>query len=179
MSTGPEKIAGDDAWLDAVRFDAAGLVPVIAQDAASGRILMFAWADRAALAETRAGGHAVYYSRSRGRLWHKGEESGHRQIVREIRLDCDADAVLYVVEQVGGIACHTGRASCFYRRLEHGTWKEVDPVLQEPDAIYGRSKPSASPAEGGEPGKNTAVVSERDSPSPPVGGRGPGEGGGT
>ena len=179
MSTGPEQIVGDDAWLDAVRFDAAGLVPVIAQDAASGRILMFAWADRAALAETRAGGHAVYYSRSRGRLWHKGEESGHRQIVREIRLDCDADAVLYVVEQVGGIACHTGRASCFYRRLEHGTWKEVDPVLQEPDAIYGRSKPSASPAEGGEPGKNTAVVSERDSPSPPVGGRGPGEGGGT
>ncbi|BAP89462.1 phosphoribosyl-AMP cyclohydrolase [Burkholderiales bacterium GJ-E10] len=178
MSTGPEKIPRDDAWLDAVRFDAAGLVPVIAQDAVSGRILMFAWADRAALAETRAGGHAVYYSRSRGRLWRKGEESGHRQIVREIRLDCDADAVLYVVEQVGGIACHTGRASCFYRRLEHGTWKEVDPVLQEPDAIYGRSKSSASPVEGGGPGKNAAVVSERNSPSPPVGGRGQGEGGG-
>lgn len=147
MSAGPEKSAGDDAWLDAVRFDAAGLVPVIAQDAVSGRILMFAWADRAALAETRAGGHAVYYSRSRGRLWRKGEESGHRQIVREIRLDCDADAVLYVVEQVGGIACHTGRASCFYRRLDDGVWREVDPVLADPEMIYGADSVPAS-AEG-------------------------------
>ncbi len=179
MSTGPAKTAGGDAWLDAVRFDAAGLVPVIAQDAASGRILMFAWADRAALAETRAGGHAVYYSRSRGRLWHKGEESGHRQIVREIRLDCDADAVLYVVEQVGGIACHTGRASCFYRRLENGTWKEVDPVLQEPDAIYARSKSLPSSAGAGGSGQNALVASALDSPSPPVGGGGQGEGGGT
>ncbi len=178
MSAGPEKSAGDDAWLDAVRFDAAGLVPVIAQDAASGRILMFAWADRAALAETRAGGHAVYYSRSRGRLWRKGEESGHRQIVREVRLDCDADAVLYVVEQVGGIACHTGRASCFYRRLENGTWTEVDPVLQDPDAMYGRSKSPASPAEGGGRGRSTAAVSEGDFPAPTGGGSGPGEGGG-
>ncbi len=148
MSADPEKAAGDDgAWLDAVRFDAAGLVPVIAQDAVSGRILMFAWADRAALAETRAEGHAVYYSRSRRRLWRKGEESGHRQIVREIRLDCDADAVLYVVEQVGGIACHTGRASCFYRRLDDGVWREVDPVLADPETIYGADSVPAS-AEG-------------------------------
>ncbi len=150
MRAGPETAGGDDgAWLDAVRFDAAGLVPVIAQDATSGRILMFAWADRAALAETRAGGHAVYYSRSRRRLWRKGEESGHRQIVREIRLDCDADAVLYVVEQIGGIACHTGRASCFYRRLDDGVWREVDPVLADPETIYGaHSVPDPAPAGG-------------------------------
>ena len=123
-------------WLDAVRFDTDGLVTVIAQDAASGRVLMVAWANRDALAETAASGHAVYWSRSRKRLWRKGEESGHRQKVSEVRLDCDGDAVLYAVEQVGGIACHTGRASCFYKRLEGGHWEAVDPVLKDPELIY-------------------------------------------
>jgi len=121
-----------DGWVDQVRFGPAGLVPVVAQDAAAGRVLMVAWADRAALLETEASGYAVYFSRSRGRLWRKGEESGHRQRVREIRLDCDADVVLYVVEPEGGIACHTGRQSCFYRRLEQGAWVAVDPVLEPP-----------------------------------------------
>jgi phosphoribosyl-AMP cyclohydrolase len=119
-------------WLQEIRFDAAGLVPVVAQDDATGRVLMVAWADRAALAETEASGYAVYFSRSRGRLWRKGEESGHRQRVREIRLDCDADVILYRVEPHGGIACHTGRASCFYRRLQDGAWLTVDPVLEAP-----------------------------------------------
>jgi phosphoribosyl-AMP cyclohydrolase len=123
-------------WLDAVQFDADGLVPVIAQDATSGRVLMVAWANRDALAETAASGHAVYWSRSRRRLWRKGEESGHRQRVGEIRLDCDGDAVLYAVEQIGGIACHTGRESCFYRRLDDGAWHPVDPVLKDPELIY-------------------------------------------
>jgi phosphoribosyl-AMP cyclohydrolase len=124
------------AWLDAVRFDAEGLVPVIAQDAASGRVLMMAWADRGALAETADSGYAVYWARSRRRLWRKGEESGHRQRVAEIRLDCDGDVVLYAVEQAGGIACHTGRESCFYQRLDGGQWKAVDPVLKDPELIY-------------------------------------------
>ena len=123
-------------WLAAVRFDADGLVAVIAQDAVSGRVLMVAWANRDALAETAASGHAVYWSRSRRRLWRKGEESGHRQKVTEVRLDCDGDAVLYAVEQTGGIACHTGRESCFYRRLEGGRWVAVDPVLKDPELIY-------------------------------------------
>lgn len=124
--------ADADVWAAQIRFDPAGLVPVVAQDAANGRVLMVAWADRAALLETEASGYAVYFSRSRGRLWRKGEESGHRQKVREIRLDCDADVVLYVVEPEGGIACHTGRASCFFRRLERGAWTTVDPVLEAP-----------------------------------------------
>jgi len=119
-------------WIDEIKFDGAGLVPVVAQDAANERVLMVAWADRAALQETEATGYAVYFSRSRGRLWRKGEESGHRQKVREIRLDCDADVVLYRVEPHGGIACHTGRASCFYRRLHQGAWHTVDPVLELP-----------------------------------------------
>ena len=123
-------------WLDEVCFDADGLVTVIAQDAASARVLMVAWANRDALAETDASGYAVYWSRSRQRLWRKGEQSGHRQRVREIRLDCDGDAVLYAVEQVGAIACHTGRESCFYRRLERGQWEAVDPVLKDPELIY-------------------------------------------
>jgi len=123
-------------WLDSVQFDADGLVTVIAQDAASGRVLMVAWANREALAETASSGAAVYWSRSRQRLWRKGEESGHRQHVREVRLDCDGDAVLYSVEQVGGIACHTGRESCFYRRLEGAGWEAVDPVLKDPELIY-------------------------------------------
>jgi phosphoribosyl-AMP cyclohydrolase len=128
--------ASAQGWLDAVRFDANGLVTVITQDAASGRVLMVAWANRDALAETEASGHAVYWSRSRKRLWRKGEESGHRQRVAEVRLDCDGDAVLYAVEQVGGIACHTGRESCFYQRLEGGRWVAVDPVLKDPELIY-------------------------------------------
>ena len=123
-------------WLDDVRFDAQGLVPVIAQDAASGRVLMVAWANAEALRETAATGQAVYWSRSRARLWRKGEESGHRQVVRELRLDCDGDVVLYAVEQAGGIACHTGRESCFYRRLDDGDWVVVDPVLKDPELIY-------------------------------------------
>jgi phosphoribosyl-AMP cyclohydrolase len=125
-------------WLDDVRFDERGLVTVIAQDAADGRVLMVAWADAEALAETVATGQAVYFSRSRGRLWRKGEESGHRQRVQEVRLDCDGDVVLYRVEQVGGIACHTGRASCFYRLLHDGQWQVADPVLEDPELIYRR-----------------------------------------
>lgn len=123
-------------WLDEVCFDERGLVPVIAQDAGSERILMVAWANREALAETAATAQAVYFSRSRQRLWRKGEESGHRQRVLEVRLDCDGDVVLYRVEQAGGIACHTGRESCFFRRLEDGTWRTVDPVLKDPETIY-------------------------------------------
>ena len=126
------------SWLDDVRFDERGLVTVIAQDAADGRVLMVAWADAEALAETVATGQAVYFSRSRGRLWRKGEESGHRQRVQEVRLDCDGDVVLYRVEQVGGIACHTGRASCFYRLLHDGQWQVADPVLEDPELIYRR-----------------------------------------
>ena len=123
-------------WLADVRFDAQGLVPVIAQDAASGRVLMMAWANAEALAETATSGQAVYFSRSRGRVWRKGEESGHRQAVAELRLDCDGDVVLYAVSQAGGIACHTGRESCFYRRLQDGDWQAVDPVLKDPELIY-------------------------------------------
>jgi phosphoribosyl-AMP cyclohydrolase len=123
-------------WLDEVAFDERGLVPVIAQDIHTQRVLMVAWASREALAETAATGQAVYYSRSRGKLWRKGETSGHRQTVREIRLDCDGDVVLYAVEQQGGIACHTGRASCFFRRLEAGAWAAVDPVLEDPELVY-------------------------------------------
>ncbi|MDX9740304.1 MAG: phosphoribosyl-AMP cyclohydrolase [Gammaproteobacteria bacterium] len=125
------------SWLDEVRWNADGLVVAIAQDAASGRVLMVAWMNREALAETARGGRAVYWSRSRQRLWRKGEESGHAQHVREIRLDCDGDAVLLQIEQAGGIACHTGRESCMFRRLEHGAWVEIDPVLKDPGDIYG------------------------------------------
>jgi phosphoribosyl-AMP cyclohydrolase len=127
----------DGGWLDEVAFDAAGLVPAIAQDAAGGRILMFAWMNREALALTRQTGIAHYWSRSRGKLWRKGEESGHLQKVSEIRLDCDEDVILLMIEQVGGIACHTGRASCFYRRLDAAGWVDADPVLKPPGEIYG------------------------------------------
>jgi phosphoribosyl-AMP cyclohydrolase len=123
-------------WIDDVVFDDHGLVTVIAQDAISARVLMVAWANREALVETAATGHAVYYSRSRARLWRKGEESGHRQRIRELRLDCDGDVVLYVVEQAGGIACHTGRASCFFRSLDGDSWRTLDPVLKDPELIY-------------------------------------------
>jgi phosphoribosyl-AMP cyclohydrolase len=125
-------------WLDAVHWDDAGLVPAIAQDAVSGDVLMVAWMDREALRQTVSTGEAVYWSRSRGKLWHKGEESGHLQKVREVRLDCDGDVILLKVEQVGGIACHTGRVRCFFRRLEQGNWVETDPVLKDPTDIYKR-----------------------------------------
>ena len=125
------------SFLDEVCWDEKGLVPVIAQDATSGRILMFAWMNREALAKTAELGEAVYWSRSRNKLWHKGESSGHVQTVREIRLDCDNDVILLQIEQHGGIACHTGRQSCFYSRLEDGEWVAVDPVLKNPDEIYG------------------------------------------
>ena len=126
-------------WLDEVKWDADGLVPAIAQEAATGDVLMFAFMNREALRRTAERGEAVYWSRSRGRLWHKGEESGHVQKVRELRIDCDADVVLMKVEQLGhepGIACHTGRHSCFFRRLKDGAWETVEPVLKDPEAIY-------------------------------------------
>ncbi len=126
----------NDAWLNKVNWSADGLVTAVAQDAATGRVLMVAWMDREALRRTAASGEAVYWSRSRRKLWHKGEESGHVQKVKEIRLDCDGDVVLLQVEQHGGIACHTGRASCFYSRLENGLWVETDPVLKAPEEIY-------------------------------------------
>jgi phosphoribosyl-AMP cyclohydrolase len=125
-------------WFDQVRWDEQGLAPVVAQDATSGRVLTVAWMNREALAETARRGEAVYWSRSRGRLWRKGEESGHVQRVVEVRLDCDADAILLRVEQAGGIACHTGRERCFFRKLEDGRWVTTDPVLKEPAAIYGK-----------------------------------------
>lgn len=124
------------AWLDAVAWDAQGLVPAIAQDAVSGEVLMFAWMNRESFFLTVAEGRAVYWSRSRSRLWRKGEESGHVQWVKEIRLDCDHDAVLLKVEQVSGMACHTGRKSCFFQRLEAGVWQVVDPVIKAPEDIY-------------------------------------------
>jgi phosphoribosyl-AMP cyclohydrolase len=128
----------NEQWLDQIAWSDEGLVPVITQETGSGRILMMAWMNRPALQETVAGGKAVYWSRSRQRLWHKGEESGHEQLVKEIRLDCDGDVVLLIVEQVGGIACHTGRHSCFFRRLDKGIWVEVDPVLKDAGEIYKR-----------------------------------------
>jgi len=127
------------SWLDDIRWDRDGLVPVIAQEAATGDVLMFAFANREALAETARRGQAVYWSRSRGRLWHKGEESGHVQQVHEIRVDCDADVVLLKVTQHGhepGIACHTGRHSCFFRKLDGDAWQTVEPVLKDPESIY-------------------------------------------
>jgi phosphoribosyl-AMP cyclohydrolase len=127
-------------WLDQVRWDSQGLVPVIAQEIGSNDVLMFAFMNREALAKTLELGQAVYWSRSRKRLWHKGEESGHFQTVKEIRLDCDEDVILLKVEQHGGIACHTGRHSCFFQRLttEQGQsqWKTVEPVLHDPERIY-------------------------------------------
>ena len=129
---------GED-WLADVKWTESGLVPAIVQDHASGRVLMFAWMDRAALAETAASGRAVFWSRSRHSLWRKGESSGHVQRVRELWLDCDGDVVLLCVEQEGGIACHTGRQSCFFRRLRDGRWETIDPVLKDPADIYGDS----------------------------------------
>ena len=130
------KRADNPAWMREVVWTSDGLVPAIAQDAATGRVLMFAWMNAEALARTVETGEAHYWSRSRQRLWHKGEESGHTQRIKEVRLDCDGDAVLLSIEQQGGIACHTGRERCFFRRLENGAWVETDPVLKDPDAIY-------------------------------------------
>jgi phosphoribosyl-AMP cyclohydrolase len=125
-----------DIWLNKVNWSEEGLVPAIAQDAVTGRVLMVAWMDREALKLTWQNSEAVYWSRSRKKLWHKGEESGHFQKVKEIRLDCDGDVILLKVEQLGGIACHTGRESCFYNRLENDRWIEVDAVLKPPGEIY-------------------------------------------
>jgi phosphoribosyl-AMP cyclohydrolase len=127
-----------EAWLDEIEWNESGLVPAIAQDAASGRVLTLAWMNREALAETAKTGRAVYWSRSRAKLWRKGEESGHVQKVLELRLDCDADAILLKVEQVGGIACHTGRESCYFRKLDNGRWVTTDPVKKDPALIYGK-----------------------------------------
>lgn len=124
-------------WIDDVAFNEDGLVPVVAQDHETGRVLMLAWANEEALREAAATGRGVYFSRSRKRLWRKGEESGNVQKLHEIRLDCDGDAVLYVVTQVGGMACHTGRKSCFYRRLEEDGWRVTDPVIVSPETLYG------------------------------------------
>ncbi len=130
----------DNAWINDVLFDDSGLIPAIAQDAHTGVILMVAWMNADALTETAATRRAVYWSRSRKRLWRKGEESGHQQIVHEIRLDCDGDVILLKVEQKGGIACHTGRESCFFRRLDDKagelSWTITDPILKDPELIY-------------------------------------------
>ncbi len=125
-----------EAWLDQVRWTNDGLVPAIAQDVNSGRLMMMAWMNREALTATAAEGRAIYWSRSRQRLWRKGERSGHEQKVKEIRLDCDQDVVLLLIEQVGGIACHTGRESCFFQRLDDKSWIAVDPVVRRPEEIY-------------------------------------------
>ncbi len=126
-------------WLNRIKWDENGLVPVIAQEVGSNDVLMFAWMNREALARTAELGQAVYWSRSRKKLWHKGEESGHFQQVHEIRIDCDEDVVLLKVEQVGGLACHTGRHSCFFNKFVDGSepdWAEAEPVLKDPDDIY-------------------------------------------
>ena len=123
-------------WLDDINWSSDGLIPAIAQDYQSGRILMLAWMNREALALTVAEQRAIYWSRSRGKLWRKGEDSGHVQKLHELRLDCDADVIIMQVEQLGGIACHTGRQSCFYKVLRDGAWVAVDPVLKDPQAIY-------------------------------------------
>ncbi len=125
-----------ESWLNKVNWSDEGLVPAVVQEAGTGRVLMVAWMDREALERTVKTGEAVYWSRSRNRLWRKGEESGHVQKVLEIRLDCDEDVILLKVEQVGGIACHTGRHSCFFQKLEGGQWVTTDPVIRKPEDIY-------------------------------------------
>jgi phosphoribosyl-AMP cyclohydrolase len=125
-------------WLDKINWTSDGLVPAVTQDAASGRVLTLAWMNREALRKTVDTGEAHYWSRSRGKLWHKGEESGHVQKVLSVRLDCDEDVVLLEVEQKGGIACHTGRESCFFQKLDNGEWVATDPVLKDPREIYGK-----------------------------------------
>jgi len=125
------------AWLDQIRWNADGLVPAIAQDATSHQVLTLAWMNRDALERTAATREAHYWSRSRAKLWRKGETSGFVQRVREIRHDCDRDAILLLVEQIGGIACHTGHERCFFMKLDNGSWQDVEPVLKDPKAIYG------------------------------------------
>lgn len=125
-------------WLDTVLWNADGLVPAIAQEA-GGAVLTLAWMNREALGRTAETGLAHYWSRSRRKLWQKGERSGHVQRVREIRLDCDNDAILLIVEQEGGIACHTGRHRCFFQRLDNGAWHAVEPVIKDPKVIYGQT----------------------------------------
>ena len=141
---GATSVAANAKWLKKVQWDEHGLVPVIAQEAGSGDVLMFAWMNRDALAKTVELGEAVYWSRSRKKLWHKGEESGHVQKVLEIRLDCDEDVILLKIEQAGGIACHTGRHSCFFQKFDgdgkSGDWQPVEPVLQDPETIYTKAK---------------------------------------
>lgn len=129
----------DDNWLDSVKWTADGLVPAIAQEEGTGRVLMVAWMNRDALRETALTHRGVYWSRSRSKLWRKGEESGNVQAIREIRLDCDNDVILLQIEQIGGIACHTGRASCFYQRLDADGWHSIDPVLKDPGEMYASS----------------------------------------
>jgi phosphoribosyl-AMP cyclohydrolase len=123
-------------WLDEVKWDTYGLVPAIAQDYKTGKVLMVAWMNREALQQTNDSKQAVYWSRSRNKLWRKGEESGHTQKVHEIRVDCDEDVILLSVEQIGGIACHTGRHNCFFKKLENGNWKTVEPIIKNPEDIY-------------------------------------------
>jgi phosphoribosyl-AMP cyclohydrolase len=130
----------NEDWLDQVKWNEQGLVPALAQEAGSGKLLMVAWMNREALRLTAETGTAVYWSRSRRKLWHKGEESGHQQLVREMRLDCDNDVILMQVEQKGGIACHTGRHNCFFQRLEDGEWRVVEPQLKDPEQIYGKGR---------------------------------------
>lgn len=125
-----------DDWCEELKWSDEGLLPAIAQDAESGRVLMVAWMSPESLLLTVSEGRAVYWSRSRKRLWRKGEESGHVQIVREVWVDCDSDVILMQVEQKGGIACHTGRESCFFRKLSSGAWVDIDPVLKNPEDIY-------------------------------------------
>jgi len=125
-------------WLEQIKWNDQGLVPAIAQEAGSGKVLMVAWMNREALALTAQSGKAVYWSRSRAKLWRKGEESGYEQIVHELRTDCDNDVILMQVEQIGGIACHTGRHHCFFRRLDNGELTTVEPQLKDPDTIYRR-----------------------------------------
>ena len=125
-------------WLDDIKWTDDGLVPVIAQDAASGKVMMFAWMNRESLELSVQEGRAIYWSRSRKKLWRKGEESGHVQRIKDIRLDCDNDVILLAIEQVGGIACHTGRERCFYKQLQDRQWVEVEPVIKDPSAIYNK-----------------------------------------
>ena len=125
-----------EQWLDAIKWTDDGLVPAIAQDAASGKVLMFAWMNRESLALTVKEGRAIYWSRSRQKLWRKGEESGHVQLLKDIRLDCDNDVLLLSVEQIGGIACHTGRERCFYQQLQGDQWVAVEDVIKDPSEIY-------------------------------------------
>ena len=128
-----------ESWLDEIKWTDDGLVPAIAQDAESGRVLMFAWMNRESLSLTVEKGEAVYYSRSRQKLWHKGEESGNTQKIKSLRLDCDGDVILMDIEQTGGIACHTGRQSCFFKQYQDGQWQTTDAVIKDPAEMYGHS----------------------------------------